>query len=58
MKARTAKALVLSKETLRNLEELSGNSLQEAAGGVYTWSCSCLCSGGQNTKTCCPLVGR
>jgi hypothetical protein len=53
MKAKTAKALVLSKETLRNLVELSGKSLQEAAGGTYTWSCSCNCSGGQNTKTCC-----
>ena len=55
MKGKTAKALVLSKETLRNLEELSGKALQEAAGGtVYTWSCSCNCSGGQNTRTCCP----
>jgi hypothetical protein len=54
MKGRTAKALVLSKETLRNLEELSGKSLQEAVGGTYTWSCSCRCSGGQNSKGCCP----
>jgi hypothetical protein len=54
MKTKTAKALVLSKETLKNLEDLSGKSLEEAAGGTYTWSCSCLCSGGQNTKRCCP----
>ena len=54
MKTKTAKALVLSKETLKNLEDLSGKSLEEAAGGTYTWSCSCNCSGGQNSRGCCP----
>jgi hypothetical protein len=54
MKLKTAKPLLLNKETLRNLEELSGTLLQEAAGGTYTWSCSCNCSGGQNSRGCCP----
>ena len=54
MKRKTAKSLVLSKETLRNLEE--GKSLQQAAGGlVPTWSCSCECSNCQRaeSKSCC-----
>lgn len=54
MKRRTSKPLALNKETLRHLEDLSGSLLQEAAGGtVYTWSCSCDCSNGDNTQTCC-----
>jgi hypothetical protein len=52
MKKKTSKPLVLSKETLRYLD-LSGKELQEAAGGTYTWSCSCECSDGDATKTCC-----
>jgi hypothetical protein len=56
MKRKTSKPLALNKETLRHLENLSGELLREAAGGattVYTWSCSCDCSGGNNSKTCC-----
>ncbi len=56
MKRKSSKPLALNKETLRHLENLSGELLREAAGGattVYTWSCSCECSGGNNSKTCC-----
>jgi hypothetical protein len=54
MKRKISKPLALNKETLRHLEDLSGKLLQEAAGGTYTWSCSCECSNGNMTKTCCP----
>ncbi len=54
MKRKTSKPLALNKETLRHLEDLSESLLQEAAGGsVNTWSCSCQCSGGNNSRTCC-----
>jgi hypothetical protein len=52
MKRTTSKPLALSKETLRSL---AGESLKEAAGGTYTWSCSCDCSACQRaaSKSCC-----
>jgi len=55
MRRKTAKSLTLSKETLRNLVDLSGKSLQQAAGGTYTWSCSCECSNCEldGSKSCC-----
>jgi hypothetical protein len=56
MKTKGGKPLALNRETLRNLEDLSGALLREAAAGTSpTASCSCDCSACNRpaSKSCC-----
>jgi hypothetical protein len=51
MKKKTSKPLVLSKETVRALVDVSRESLQEVAGGS-TGSYCCSCGSGES-QSCC-----
>jgi hypothetical protein len=51
MKKKASKGLVLSKETLRTLADVPGDSLREVAGGS-TGSYCCSCGSGES-QSCC-----
>ena len=53
MKRKTSKSLVLNKETLRVLEDVSREGLQEVAGGSTGSYCCSACGNDEPSKSCC-----